>query len=192
MNNRKLNIEEFNQRKEVLGNIFHEVEVLDETSPEDYDAQREELEKRYINAQNELLSYDLSDIPYEAYAGIEFTGNADFSNTHANIDFNILNTDNIDSINVKGCNIRNLESLDISLLTEDAFDEKIIEENPNLFLSQTFTKEFREKYYSYTLTMDDFLSLTTEQLQEVEQKGSQVTQSQLPPHCLERIMILAQ
>lgn len=70
MNNRKLNIEEFNQRKEVLGNIFHEVEVLDETSPEDYDAQREELEKRYINAQNELLSYDLSDIPYEAYAGI--------------------------------------------------------------------------------------------------------------------------
>ena len=81
------------------------------------------------------------------------------------IDFNILNTDNIDSINVKGCNIRNLESLDISLLTENAFDEKIIDENPNLFLSQTFTKDFREKYYSYTLTMDDFLSLTTEQLQ---------------------------
>ena len=165
MNNKKLSIEEFNQRKEILGNIFHEVEVLDEISQEDYDAQREEVEKRYINAQNELLSYDLSEIPYEAYAGIEFAGNADFSNTHANIDFNILNTDNIDSINVKGCNIRNLESLDISLLTENAFDEKIIDENPNLFLSQTFTKDFREKYYSYTLTMDDFLSLTTEQLQ---------------------------
>lgn len=182
MNNKKLSIEEFNQRKEILGNIFHEVEVLDEISQEDYDAQREEVEKRYINAQNELLSYDLSEIPYEAYAGMEFAGNADFSNTHANIDFNILNTDNIDSINVKGCNIRNLESLDISLLTENAFDEKIIDENPNLFLSQTFTKDFREKYYSYTLTMDDFLSLTTEQLQEVEEKGSQVTQSQLPPH----------
>lgn len=70
MNNKKLSIEEFNQRKEILGNIF-----------QDYDAQREEVEKRYINAQNELLSYDLSEIPYEAYAGMEFAGNADFSNT---------------------------------------------------------------------------------------------------------------
>ena len=181
---KKLTIEAFNQIKQTIQNIFDEVRTLEETKLVDSSIRIKALERRFLDMQSELLSCDLSDIPYDAYQGLILVGDVDFSNTHANIDFNILNTDSIDSITVKGCNIRNLQDLHFIFINEDSFDENVVSEYPNLFLLRTIPKEFRKKYYSFSLTIEDFCSLSDEQLQEVEQKGTRHISSDLPPQFL--------
>ena len=131
---KKLTIEAFNQIKQNIQNIFDEVRTLEEIKLVDSSIRIKTLERRFLDIQSELLSCDLSDIPYDAYQGLILVGDVDFSNTHANIDFNILNTDSIDSITVKGCNIRNLQDLHFIFINDDSFDENVISEYPNLFL----------------------------------------------------------
>ena len=42
--------------------------------------------------------------------------------------------------------------------------------NSSLFLTDVFSSEFRDKYYSSSLTIDDLASLSSEQLEEIKQK----------------------
>ena len=120
--------------------------------------------------QDKLLSYDLSDIPFEEWKGIYVSSSkdhiADFSKTHANIDFKYINF--FANVNFKGCNLRNI-NIDRTIKPE-YFDEKTIKENEDLFLSDIFSPEFKEKYYSCTLAMNDLFTLTKEQINELSRK----------------------
>ena len=117
----KLSLEEFRKIKEELLNLVKnfEEEIDENLFNKDYDEnlKEEEFEDKYFKVQNKLLSYDLSEIPFEEWKGIEIHSDdnsiADFSNTHANIDFSLINLDNyFASGSFKGCNIRNLKDLD--------------------------------------------------------------------------------
>lgn len=180
MNEKKLTIEDFNQIKQSLQNIWQQAQDAEEL--EEYDRIIEDLERRYESLMSELFSYDLSNIPYEAYRGLILVGDVDFSNTHANIDFSILNTEEMNSINVKGCNVRNLESMNVRLLNEDSFDDDVIKSNPLVFLSFSMPKEFRDKYYHYSLSIEDFIPLTDEEIKEVERKGNEKLSYQSREH----------
>ena len=80
-------------------------------------------------------------------------------------------------INCNGCNV-NFES-DIYKfaphysyyeINEDLFDENTREKNPKIFLSNIFSKEFKDKYYSRLLDINDILELSDEQIEELNKK----------------------
>ena len=60
--------------------------------------------------------------------------------------------------NFKGCNVKNIESLES--YSDTFFDEKTIEENSSLFLSDKFSQDIKDKYYSYNLSIKDISNLS--------------------------------
>lgn len=130
-----------------------------------------ELIVKYMEVQNHLLSYDLSDIPFEAWENMTIVSDeehsADFSKTKANIDFNLVEC--VGNANFKSCNIRNLERISRQL-NPDNFDDETIKKNQNLFLSENFSQEFINKYYSNSIGISDLATLNNQQLDEVKQK----------------------
>lgn len=119
-----------------------------------------------------MFNCDLSDIPFEAWQDFYIISDenhvADFSKTRANIDFNMVTYPGY--VNFKGCNVRNLEMVGRTLKPKD-FDEETIRANSSLFLSDSFSEEFKDKYYSnIQLKISDLVDLTLEQLQELEKK----------------------
>lgn len=95
---------------------------------------------KYLKTQNHLLQYDLSDIPFEEWKGIEIifddTNKVDFSKIRANLDFNLFKY--YGNVNFKGCNVKNLERLKNNL-NPNNFDEETIIANYTLFLSDSFS-----------------------------------------------------
>lgn len=171
----KLNLTQF---KEMLQNIQDtlkkEYEIIEQNSKNPEFNEEEYINEaidRIFKMQEKVLSYDLSDIPFEAWEGYEIFADenhiADFSKTKANIDFKYLNYRGYGRF--QGCNVRNLEKIETNLNPQD-FDEHVIAENPTLFLSDIFPLEFQNKYYSDSLTIDDLASLTSEQFDELQQK----------------------
>ena len=172
----KLNLEEFRKYKEeqqqLLGRLDEEEETLKDSN--NYNA--EEFEKREIDElaklQSKLLSYDLSDIPFEEWENVILVSSdnykADFSKTKANFDFSILDIliTGKEIYNFKGCNVKNIESLES--YSDTFFDEKTIEENSSLFLSDKFSQDIKDKYYSYNLSIKDISNLSDEQINELE------------------------
>lgn len=142
-----------------------------ETKIEKKEEDLKTLEDQYFKLQQHILSYDLSDIPFEAWEGIQILSYADhwmdFSKTKANIDFSILGY--LGFCNFKGCNVKNIENLQM-FLKPDFFDEETIKKNEHLFLSDIFSKEFKEKFYQHQLTMDDLTSLSLMQISELKEK----------------------
>ena len=68
--------------------------------------------QEYYELQTKLLSYDLSDIPFIEWQGFNIYSDenheVDFSKTHANIDFELINFSSSKGLlNFTGCNIRN-------------------------------------------------------------------------------------
>lgn len=131
------------------------------------------LYAKYMNIQNKLTSYDLSTIPFEEWQDFTITvidedAPFDFSNTYANIDFKLVNCDS--PAIFKSCTIKNLEALDFNINPND-FDEEVVKEYPNLFLSSAFTEEFKSKYYECNLTIADLVELSTIQLNELKEKN---------------------
>ena len=105
MNREKLTIDQFNVIKKEIQDILVESETSENVD-------EESLVSRYITNVNKLLSYDLSDIPFEMWKDVYITDidgryKIDFSKTHANLDFSLNNIvyddDNIPVF--KGCNI---------------------------------------------------------------------------------------
>lgn len=179
MNNIKLSLEQFLIKKNECQKILNNINQLYEKESEHSKYDLEQMELKYINmyleVQKDLLSYDLSDIPFEAWKDFEIASDktqiADFSKTKANIDFNIINYSPY--VNFKGCNIRNLDKINM-VLNPKYFDEQTIKNNPSLFLSDSFSEEFKEKYYKGTITLDDLIGFNLEQMEELKKKNIQI------------------
>ena len=153
---------------------------MDKISLEKFGEIREELsavynDEKYWNLQSKLLSYDLSDIRFEEWYGYKIYSDenhvVDFSKTHANIDFNLVNLDYYTTPgNFKGCNVRNI-FVDPVLLNPNSYDDNTINGNSALFLSDRFNNKFKEKYYSRKLIMDDLIGLSFKALNELNKKN---------------------
>lgn len=171
--NRKISLEEFRNIKSEMAKLIKDYEEQFLSNNDDFDEEElmQQLIEQYCEAQDKLLSYDLSDIPFEEWEGILIFADenhiADFSNTKANIDFNLIEFDGY--CNFNGCNIRNLDSVLASVKPSD-FDDKTLKENESLFLSDIFSEEFKEKYYSSSLTIEDLAVLSKEQQKEIVDK----------------------
>lgn len=172
----KLNLEEFRKYKEeqqqLLGRLDEEEKALIENGNyNEEDFLKKGLEE-LSELQSRLLSYDLSDIPFEEWKDIVLVSSdkypADFSKTKANFDFSILDIliTGKEIYNFKGCNVKNIESLES--YSDTFFDEKTIEENSSLFLSDKFSQDIKDKYYSYNLSIKDISNLSDEQINELE------------------------
>ena len=171
----KMSLEQFKQIKNQLAQIVKEFQDNYEAHKNDenydYDKEEQRVVNQYLKIQNRLSQYDLSDIPFEAWQDFQImsdeTHAVDFSKTRANIDFDIV--EYYGNGNFKGCNVRNLDKIQ-RWLNPNEFDEQTIQMNFQLFLSDTFSSEFKEKYYSSSLTISDLASLSSEQLEEIKQK----------------------
>ncbi len=169
----KMSLEQFKQIKNQLSDLIKQYEQYDELHKNDKNYNENEIEgkfiERYLSIQNRLLSYDLSDIPFEEWEGFMIFSDenhiADFSKTRANIDFKLIEYDG--NGNFQGCNVRNLEALR-ELLNPKEFGEETIKANPSLFLSDIFSEEFKEKYYRGVLTIKDLASLSNQQFDEIK------------------------
>lgn len=172
----KMNLNMFNEYKQKMIDLISKAqEYLEQHEKDDnFDSQKfeQEMTKQYLDLQERLLSYDLSDIPFESWQDLQIFSEGDyepdFSKSKANIDFSII--DFWGKGNFKNCSIRNLDKFG-RMLSEEFFDEATIQANPGLFLSPKFDSEFKEKYYNCNLKMDDLMYLNVEQIEELEKKN---------------------
>lgn len=168
MNNRRLNLDEFNTFKNRLKEVLKKAEEVYEQPKNNPDFDEEAIEKKliedYLFIQNELLSYDLSDIPSSEWSGMLIYGSddyvPDFSKTHANLDLDLFDYPNL--ANYRNCNVTGIKPS----MNPSMFDDKTISENSSVFLSNNFSSDFQSKFYSVSLDMDDLVNLTNEQLKE--------------------------
>lgn len=175
----KITIEEFNKIKEELQRTLENIsqrlesEATDNLSPEEYDELENKAILEYASVQNKLWNYDLSDIPFEAWQGMYIMSNQDLdlSQNHANLDFNILEDFTVmGTVNLKGCKLRNLDRIHATL-KEDYLDPEVMSEYPALFLSSIFPKEFREKFLSKSIALEDLKDLNSAQIEELREKN---------------------
>lgn len=172
----KISLEQFRNQKEQLIQLIESFQNSHEEhkNDENYDLSKlvQKFLDEYIEMLNILLQYDLSAIPFEEWKNImvlsDETHPLDFSKTRANIDFKMV-TGCSGYENFKGCNIRNLEM--IGPLNPNNFDEKTIESNKSLFLSDNFSEEFKKKYYSGLIDISDIATLTAQEFDEIKTKN---------------------
>lgn len=171
----KMTLEQFREIKRQLASIIKQGDDLYEQHKNDenynYDADEKKLEEQYLEIQNRLLSYDLSDIPYAEWMNMEIISDeshiVDFSKTKANIDFSML--DYSPYANYKSCKIQNIGGTK-RILDSEHFDSDVIRNNPSLFLSESFPISIKQKFYDMKLNMEDLFSLSNEQIQELRSK----------------------
>lgn len=172
----KLNLGEFRKYKEEQQQLVGRLDEEEKALIENGNYNEEDFLKKGLEElselQSRLLSYDLSDIPFEEWENVILVSSdkypADFSKTKANLDFEISDILIIgkEIYNFKGCNVKNIESLES--YSGIFFDEKTIEENSSLFLSDKFSQDIKDKYYSYNLSIKDISNLSDEQINELE------------------------
>lgn len=172
----KLNLEEFRKYKEEQQQLVGRLDEEEKALIENGNYNEEDFLKKGLEQlselQSRLLSYDLSDISFEEWKDIVLVSSdkypADFSKTKANLDFEIsdIPITGKEIYNFRGCNVKNIESLES--YSDTFFDEKTIEENSSLFLSDKFSQDIKDKYYSYNLSIEDISNLSDEQINELE------------------------
>lgn len=179
----KLSIEQFNEIKGKMIKLVENFNAVADSNENNSDFNMELFYKEFVNQyilyQQKLLSYDLSDIPFEAWDSIsiitpeigeEFgikidNSIVDFSGTRANLDFDIINISG--KGNFKNCNVKNIQRH--YHISEDSFDEQTIQNNSNVFLSDTFSEDFKQKFYNNKLKIEDIIGLSDEQLKEIKE-----------------------
>lgn len=174
--NERLTIEKFKKIKSQFPLIIKQAEESYEANKDkkgynpDEDIQR--YYNQYFELQSQLLSYDLSDIPFDEWRDIELAADEknilDFSKTNANIDISIVGYS--EYVNYKSCNIRNMKSIN-RIINSDGFDDVVVQNNPNLFISNSFGSEIKQKIYDGKLTIEDLFNLSNEQIQELQSKN---------------------
>lgn len=176
----KISLDEFRRIKNKLYEILKKYEdkfdELYKNNPENIAEVEEQLiplfTKEYLEFQNQLLSYDLSDIPSTEWKDVNIFSSemnpVDFSKTKANIDFSLIHYEGYG--NFKGCNITGIDSLSQSYFMTTQFDDKVLEDNQKFFLSDQFDDEFKNKYYLKSLSVEDLISLSSKQLEELREK----------------------
>ena len=166
----RITISDFNQYREQINEMMAKAQ-------EDFAFHKDD--KKYhssytdicIELQNTLLSYDLSNIPYEAWDDFtifsDVVHRADFSKTKANIDFSIVHY--YGNGDFHGCQVCHLEEIKKIIKRQD-FDERTIQNNPLLFLSNNFTDDFQKKFNNNMISMEDLDSLTDKQIEKKKEK----------------------
>lgn len=178
--NNKLTLEQFKQFVNRLEALQEEDYTFLEKNKDNPNFDERKYESQflddYFTIQKELLSYDLSEIPEEEWKDVllfsDMNHIADFSKTKANLDFKIFmkcDPSFFQFCNFRGCNISNIEECEY--LVPDSFDEEIVQKFPSVFMLNTFSKEFMEKYYNDSLTIADIASLSKSQLEELKKKN---------------------
>ncbi|MBD9098951.1 hypothetical protein EGP98_05115, partial [bacterium] len=171
----KMTLEQFRGIKRQLAAIIKQSEDLYEQHKNDenynHDADEKKLEEQYLEVQNRLLSFDLSNIPYDEWMNMEIISDenhiADFSKTNANINFSMLEYSPY--ANYKSCKIQNIAGIK-RILNSEHFDSDVIKNNPSLFLSDSFPSSIKQKFYDMKLNMEDLFSLSNVQIQELQSK----------------------
>lgn len=170
----KLGIDEFRKIKNNIISIINMSDNNDEFKTE------EELQSFYngliqqiVSLNNRLSSSDLSNIPPSEWDGMILYSDKnhflDLSKTNANIDISLVEFET--NISFKSCHIINLDKLPISkTINESMFDEETKKEYENVFLSNNFSDDFKDKFYNGKITISSLAELTDEELQEVKRK----------------------
>ncbi len=162
----RLNIEQFRQFKTAMQEVISRYEKLEQENPQLAEESMPQVVDEYFSIQSRLLSYDLRDIPFEEWDGLGIIGDenhiADFSVTHANIDFLFLDYSGYG--NLSGCNIKNLERLNPNFLEHTVFSAGVIDSFIENLLPNTFSSEWKQKYFSRNITMEDLEILSPTQL----------------------------
>ena len=126
---------------------------------EDIDEEIQKLLDRHDEIMTTLLEFDLSDIDFEEWRGIDMLfaedKMADFSKTKANLDFSIIKYSSSIYPNFKGCKIKNFD-FDENYYSPDMFDEEFIKEHEERFLSENAPEEIRSAYYNRSLSVNAF------------------------------------
>ena len=159
-----MTIEEFRQIKNALLAILNKWDEYYENKTKNNNTaftQEDELFQQnilteYLMLQDKLLNSDLSLIPFGEWNDITLLSEneLDFSKTHANIDFSLIKDISYETINLKGCNIKGLESLDYN---EDTFDEEFKLNNPKYFPDKNLPNEIQTKFYKKELEFQDLI-----------------------------------
>ena len=158
-----LNIESFRELKYQMQKSFEKIEKYRESfrdSVYTIDTKMDKLLYEYLMLEIKLLENDLSNIPFEEWEGLSLfrVGTLDFSKTHANIDFSLFKELNFTSINLNGCNVRNL---DLIKYHEKDFDEDFINKHHQYFLDKSIPKKIRNKFYEQRLSFVDLITYPT-------------------------------
>ncbi len=169
----KLNLEQFRQFKSEMQNIIRRYEKLEEENRQLAEERMPQVVEEYFSIQNQLLSYELSDIPFEEWEDLSILGDenhiADFSSTNANIDFHLLDYSGYG--NFRGCNIRSLETLNPTFLEHSIFSEGVVERFVENIFPNTFSLEWKQKYFARNITIEDLASLNASQLEELSRQN---------------------
>ena len=147
----RLNLNQFNEFKQKMQEFIEQVSTIisqNQDNPNfDENMYEQQALDSYFNFQSQLLTYDLSDIPFEAWENMYVFSDekhiADFSKSKANLDFAIINLDIDKFVNFKNCDIKNPQKIPVSLLRTDCFntiDMAIVLENTPL---QKFSSIFK-------------------------------------------------
>ena len=150
MESRKLDLIQFRNIKKQLIEIINKIDFV--SKEEQYS-----LFNKYKKIFYSLISFDLSDIPFEEWKGLEIiTGEKiNFSKSHANLDFALLEAGSIN--NYHGCKVKNIHMLD-KYFDESSFDQEYL-------LNTTIPTLIRYKYYLNKLTINDLINLSNQQLE---------------------------
>jgi len=150
-----MKLEEFRKIKQEMKELFNKFEEMNEEEKENEEI-TEQIVQKFYELQSKLLESDLSSIPFEEWKGItlSFDGELDFSKTHANIDFSLLEDIYFDSINLTGCNVRGIDRLDFD---ENTFDEEFIRNHPEYFPDENVPEEIKKKFFQQKLEFSDLI-----------------------------------
>ena len=138
--------------------------------------------KIYLEYQNELLSYDLSDISSDRWGKFALfaNGELDLSETKGNFDFSFIdvlsNDEKTTTLTAKNCNIRNLYKLNTNNddtilfnyinLKKENFDINVVENNKEAFFLDDLTDNLRDLltggFTISDITIDDLNKLNIE------------------------------
>ena len=150
--------------REIRERVTEIVNIIDAVNNETIQLTKEQVESldtEFAKLQDEVHNSDLSNIPFEEFRGFYDLG-FDFSGTGANIDFNLIDiSHNEYNLRFKGCNVRNVDLLnvDTARLDDQSFDTDVIEANPEYFAPQKITDtEARDRYYRRNLSLSDLQS----------------------------------
>ena len=142
----KMSLERFRTIKARIVEIF----TMDSSSEVDEEA----IIAEYNSLIKELLSHDLSDIPFEEWEDfcLWSQDELDFSLTHANLDFSLIKQIEAPSFNLKGCNVRRLEYIKYN---KSSFDEDFIASHPEYFLPDSVPEDVQNRFYNHQLIFSD-------------------------------------
>jgi len=153
-----MNINDFRQIKQALINILNRFDEMEKSGveSEQLQAEADQLVQEYYRLQAQLLDNDLSSIPFEEWEGLTLFSDdeLDFSKTHANIDFSLLKDIDYESINLSGCNVRGINSLNFD---ENTFDEEFIKNHPEYFPDESVPKDVRDRFFKQELQFEDLI-----------------------------------